>query len=65
LKQIVNNLEPKEILSLENFLRSSKFYNEKLNDYQLWEYFNYVVVLVEGVLDKKKYIQVKSGFEIE
>jgi hypothetical protein len=23
-----------------------------------------VVVLVEGVLDKKKYIQVKSGFEI-
>jgi hypothetical protein len=63
--QIVNNLEPKEILSLENFLRSSKFYNEKLNDYQLWEYFNYVVVLVEGVLDKKKYIQVKSGFEIE
>jgi hypothetical protein len=47
-------------------LRSSKFYNEKLNDYQLWEYFNnYVVVLVEGVLDKKKYIQVKSGFEIE
>jgi hypothetical protein len=25
----------------------------------------YVVVLVEGVLDKKKYIQVKSGFEIE
>jgi hypothetical protein len=26
--QIVNNLEPKEILSLEKILRSSKFYNE-------------------------------------
>jgi hypothetical protein len=44
-------------------LRSSKFYNEKLNDYQLWEYNLWF--LVEGVLDKKKYIQVKSGFEIE
>jgi hypothetical protein len=68
--QTINNLERKEILSLEKFVRSSKSYNEtkteKIDDYKLWEYFNnYVVVLVEEVLGEKNYIQVKSGYAIE
>lgn len=68
--QALNNLKPKEILSLEKYVRSSKSYNEnrkeKLNDYELWEYFNnYIVILIEETSGKKKYIQVKSGYAIE
>ena len=68
--QTLNNLSPKEILSLEKYVRSSKSYDdnrkEKLNDYKLWEHFNnYVVVLVEEALGKKKYIEVASMYAIE
>ncbi|WP_016990122.1 hypothetical protein [Flavobacterium sp. ACAM 123] len=67
-----NNLHPtpKEILSLENFVHSSRFYDknkqQKLDDYELANFFsNYVVFLVEDIHGKTKYIQVKSSFLIE
>lgn len=66
--QLSNNVKPGKILSIENFVQSSRFYNkdktQKLNDYELAEYFNnYVIYLVS---DKKTgYIQVESGFVIE
>lgn len=63
------NPKQKEIC-LKNFIRSSKFYddnkNPKLNDYELWGYFNdYIIVLVKKVDGRKNYIQVESSFIIE
>lgn len=68
--RVINNLNPKEILSLKKFIRSSNFYDknkkQKLNDYKLWEYFNeYVVLFVKNNHRKTEYIHVESGFEIE
>lgn len=68
--RVINNLNPKEILSLKKFIRSSNFYDknkkQKLNDYKLWEYFNeYVVLFVKNNHRKTEYIHVGSGFEIE
>jgi hypothetical protein len=70
--QAKNNqkIKPEEILSLENFVRSSKFFDKnkqrKLNDDNLAHFFsNYVVFLVEDNLDTTKYIQVKSSIMIE
>lgn len=66
--ETLNHLKPKEILSAEKFVQSSRFYHkdktQKLNDYELAEYLNnYVVFLVDHT--KKECIRVESGFEIE
>ncbi|KIA98940.1 hypothetical protein OA93_06875 [Flavobacterium sp. KMS] len=68
--RILNGLKPKEIFSLEKFVRSSKFYDDnkkvKLNDYELYGYFNnYVLVLVEEAFGGKKYVEVEPMYAIE
>jgi hypothetical protein len=49
--RVLNNLNPKEKLSLKNLYAFQSFMidinNKKLNDYKLWEYFNGFVVLVK------------------
>ncbi|MDR7212746.1 hypothetical protein [Flavobacterium piscis] len=69
-KSFVNNLETKELLSLQEFVQSSRFYNkdkkQKLDDLKLAEYFNnYIVFLVRKNSKETEYIQVESSFEIE
>lgn len=64
------NIKPKEILSLENFVRSSRFYDKnkqrKLNDDNLAHFFsNYVVFLEKNTLEKTEYIQVEAAIAIE
>jgi hypothetical protein len=64
------NIKPKETLSLESFVRSSRFYDKnkqrKLNDDNLAYFFsNYVVFLERYTLEKTEYIQVEAGIEIE
>lgn len=70
----VKTLEDQKINSkgicLRKFVRSSKYFDKnkdpKLNDYELWKYFrDYYIFLVKKVDGKKKYIQVKSSYEIE
>ncbi|QOG02858.1 hypothetical protein [Flavobacterium sp. MDT1-60] len=70
----VKTLENQKIKSkeicLRKFVRSSKYFDKntdpKLNDYELWKYLrDYFVFLVKEVDSKKKYIQVKSSYEIE
>lgn len=66
--EVENNLNPKSILSLKKYVRSSVFYDKtkKLNDEKIADFFsNYVVFLVRIIDEKVEYIQVKSGFEIE
>ncbi|WP_281322764.1 hypothetical protein [Flavobacterium aestivum] len=66
--EIKNNLNPKKILSLKKFVHSSEFYEKKkkLKDEKLAAFFsNYVIFLVKNIDEKKEYIQVESGFEIE
>lgn len=70
----VKTLEDQKINSkgicLRKFVHSSKYFdknkNPKLNDYELWKYFrDYYIFLVKKGDGKKKYIQVKSSYEIE
>lgn len=70
----VKTLENQKINStgicLRKFVRSSKYFdknkNPKLNDYELWKYFrDCYIFLVKKVDGEKKYIQVKSSYEIE
>lgn len=70
----VKTLEDQKINSKgicrRKFVHSSKYFdknkNPKLNDYELWKYFrDYYIFLVKNVDGKKKYIQVKSSYEIE
>ncbi|UQD55599.1 hypothetical protein [Flavobacterium sp. K5-23] len=66
--EVKNNLNPKKILSLKKYVRSSKFYdkNKKLEDQKLAALFsNYVVFLVKNSTKKTEYIHVESGIEIE
>jgi hypothetical protein len=63
-----SDLKPKEVLSLKEFVQSSRFYEEnkkqKLNDLELSEFLNnYIIFLVND--EKKEYIQVSCGYEIE
>lgn len=63
-------IKPEEILSLENFVRSSRFYEKnkqrKLNDDNLAHFFNnYVVFLEKNTSEKTEYIQVVAGIAIE
>lgn len=66
-----NNYKTKsKEISLKEYIRSSKFYDEKrwlkLKDYDLSTYLKkYVIFLVKTENDKKSYIQVESSFEIE
>jgi uncharacterized protein with von Willebrand factor type A (vWA) domain len=67
--EIVNNVNPKEILCLKKFIRSSKFYdktkNQKLNNYKLIIFFrDYVVFLVKKNNNKTEYIYVKPAVVI-
>lgn len=62
------NLNPKKVLLLKRFVRSSDFYdkNKKLKDEKLATFFNkYIIFLVKKNHKKIEYIQVKPGFEIE
>lgn len=65
----INN-DPKEILCLEEYVRSSKYYDihkkVKLNDYRLAEHLDkYTIYLVKKTDNKVKYIRVQPNFEIE
>jgi len=65
---VKSNLNPKSILSLKKYVRSSVFYDKtkKLNDEKIADFFsNYVVFFVKTIDKKVEYIQVKSSFEIE
>nr|WP_315158816.1 hypothetical protein [uncultured Flavobacterium sp.] len=64
----ISNLKPNKVLSLKEFIQSSRFYEEnkkqKLKDLELSEYLNnYIIFLVND--EKKEYIQVSCGFAIE
>jgi len=64
------HLNPKKVLCLKEFVRSSKFYNKhktkKLDDYRLWEYLNrYQIFLVKENENKKYYLDVFAYFVIE
>mgnify|MGYP003396865244 CR=1 FL=1 len=65
--EIVNNVKPKEILSLKKFVRSSEFYDknkkQKLNIYELINFFSdyYVVFLVKKSNNKTECIYVAPG----
>lgn len=64
------NLKPKETLNLENYVRSSRFYDknkqQKLNDENLaYLLSNYFVFLERCTPEKTEYIQVEAGVEIE
>lgn len=66
--QSSNHIKFKNLLSIEEFVHSSRFYNkdktQKLNDYELAEYLsNYVLFLVRD--QKTQYVQVEPGFVIE
>ena len=66
--EIKNNLNPKKIMSLKRFIRSSEFYNKKKNlkDDKLAVFLsNYIVFLVKNTHKKVIYIQVQAGVEIE
>jgi hypothetical protein len=57
-------------ISLKEYIRSSKFYDEKrwlkLKDYDLSTYLKkYVIFLVKTENGRKSYLQVESSFEIE
>ena len=63
-------LNPKEILCLKEFVRSSKFYNKyktkKLDDYGLWDYLDdYQIFLVKENKNETLYLKVYAGFVIE
>ncbi|MGV8813691.1 MAG: hypothetical protein ACOH2D_06230 [Gelidibacter sp.] len=64
------NKDPKEILCLEKYIRSSKYYDKhkkvRLNDYRLAEPLdNYTIYLVKKTNNKVEYIHVQPNFEIE
>jgi len=69
--QKINNYKNKsKEISLKEYIRSSKFYDEKrwlkLKDYDLSTYLKkYVIFLVKTENGKKSYLQVESSFEIE
>jgi hypothetical protein len=69
--QKINNYKTKsKEISLKEYIRSSKFYDEnrrlKLRDYDLSTYLKkYVIFLVKTENGKKNYLQVESSFEIE
>jgi hypothetical protein len=69
--QKLNNYKTKsKEISLKEYIRSSKFYDEKrwlkLKDYDLSTYLKkYVIFLVKTENGKKSYIQVEASFEIE
>lgn len=66
--EVKNNLHPKKILSLKNFVHSSDFYDKKkkLKDEKIAAFFSkYVIFLVKKNNQKIEYIQVVPGFEIE
>ncbi|MDY0990151.1 hypothetical protein SOM12_22155 [Flavobacterium sp. CFBP9031] len=70
VQKIKNCKTKKREISLKEYIRSSKFYDEnrrlKLWDYDLSTYLkNYVIFLVKTENGKKSYIQVESSFEIE
>ncbi len=64
------NKDPKEILCLEKYIRSSKYYDKhkkvRLNDYRLADHLdNYTIYLVKKTNNKVEYIHVQPNFEIE
>lgn len=67
---VINNLNPKEILNLKNFIHTSRFYDEskkeKLKDDELAYFFsNYVVFLAKKDNKKTRYIEAQPRFAIE
>ncbi len=66
-REVKSNLNPKKILSLKKFVRSSDCYKKKkLKDEKLAAFFSkYIVFLVKNVDNKEEFIQVESSFEIE
>ncbi|BDU25267.1 MULTISPECIES: hypothetical protein [unclassified Flavobacterium] len=67
--EIVNDLKPKEVLCLKDFVRTSKYYNKnkknKLNNSELVNFFsNSTVYLVKRKNDKTEFIKVNPIVEI-
>ncbi len=69
-KKVFENLHPKEILNLKQYIRASDFYNDakknKLDEYGLSKYFkNYTIFLIRNENCKKEYILVEPRMVIE
>lgn len=67
--QRVSDLNPKKVLSLKEFVQSSRFYDNnkqtKINDYELMEYLSQYVIFLVSENKKTEYIQVEPSCVIE
>ncbi|MEY4382962.1 MAG: hypothetical protein RI995_504, partial [Bacteroidota bacterium] len=65
----IGTLKPNKILDLENYIHSSKFYNNQkqaINVFDMIDYFiNYTIVLVDKREEEVEYIEVSPVYAIE